>query len=145
VRARMGNRVPFCPECRFEYVPGVKRCPDCGVALVEGLAAEQAAPTSQEYREAELCIVTGAIHARLLQDTLASQGIPSRLQSAWPFDTPYSVFHPPSVIGGGYDAVMKVIVRESDLRKACLIYADFEGKAADRTTAEPKRRRKRTV
>jgi len=27
--------VPFCPQCRFEYVRGIATCPDCGVALVE--------------------------------------------------------------------------------------------------------------
>jgi hypothetical protein len=27
----------FCPQCRAEYVPGVTRCVDCGVALVEAL------------------------------------------------------------------------------------------------------------
>ncbi|GAW91003.1 DUF2007 domain-containing protein [Calderihabitans maritimus] len=30
----------FCPKCKYEYVEGVKECPDCQVALVEELPPE---------------------------------------------------------------------------------------------------------
>jgi hypothetical protein len=32
----------FCPKCRYEYVPGVYTCSDCGVNLVEKLPEEPA-------------------------------------------------------------------------------------------------------
>lgn len=31
----------FCPKCKYEYVEGVKECPDCNVALVEELAEDE--------------------------------------------------------------------------------------------------------
>ena len=31
----------FCPQCRYEYKPGVNRCPDCDVELVSSLPPEE--------------------------------------------------------------------------------------------------------
>ncbi len=30
----------FCPNCRYEYLPGVTTCPDCGATLVYKLPPE---------------------------------------------------------------------------------------------------------
>ena len=30
--------MPFCPECKYEYVPGITECPDCGRKLVHEAA-----------------------------------------------------------------------------------------------------------
>ena len=39
----------YCPQCHAEYVPGVTRCDDCDVGLVEVLpAAERARRASTE-------------------------------------------------------------------------------------------------
>jgi len=35
--------MPFCPECKCEYVPGITTCPDCGVKLVEKQPQEKQA------------------------------------------------------------------------------------------------------
>jgi len=29
--------MPFCPNCTYEYVEGIKECPDCGTTLVDEL------------------------------------------------------------------------------------------------------------
>jgi uroporphyrinogen decarboxylase len=118
--------MPFCPNCRFEYLAGVERCPDCGVALVESLPP---APPSPEagFVQVELCTIAGEINARLLQDLLASQGIPSRMQSSWPFD-PTGLLRPPAPLGGGMDAATRIIVNKRDLTRAQVILQDFEGR-----------------
>lgn len=32
--------MPFCPKCRYEYIPGKTSCPDCDVELVDKLPEE---------------------------------------------------------------------------------------------------------
>jgi hypothetical protein len=29
--------MPFCPNCTYEYIEGIKKCPDCGTPLVKEL------------------------------------------------------------------------------------------------------------
>lgn len=36
----------FCPKCRYEYIQGVYRCPDCAVDLVNRLPDEIEEPVS---------------------------------------------------------------------------------------------------
>jgi hypothetical protein len=43
----------FCPRCRLEYEPGVTRCSDCRVALVQNL------PDPPEYVEFVTVLTTG--------------------------------------------------------------------------------------
>lgn len=38
--------MPYCPECKYEYVKGIKKCPDCGVELVDELPPEIILPES---------------------------------------------------------------------------------------------------
>jgi rRNA maturation protein Nop10 len=133
--------MPFCPNCRFEYVAGVERCPDCGAALVDSLPPEPTPSPPQHYREAQLCEVIGKIHARLLQEKLESQGIPSRQQFAQPFD--HGIFRAPSVLTGSETELVRIIVREPDLDRARVIYADFESEAPERHRDEPTRGRRR--
>lgn len=68
--------MPFCPKCRFEYLPGETTCPDCYVPLVAELPP--AGPrTEADLEPVLLRVVVGALHAGLLQSELRSQGIPS--------------------------------------------------------------------
>ena len=125
--------MPFCPECRFEYVPEVKRCPECGARLVQDMPAAPPRTAARDTGDQVLLgIVIGEIHAKLVQDALASQGIPSRLQSGWPFDSLLGTVHaPPPPIGGSSGASYAIFVNRSDLPRALVIYDDFEQRGAD--------------
>ena len=113
----------FCPQCRFEYTASVSRCPDCGAELVDSLPAEEPAAQS-DFAEVELCVVPDELHARLLQNALASQGIPCRVQSPWPFEIPLGITGLP--FGEGLDASVRIMVSRSDLARARVVYEDFE-------------------
>jgi hypothetical protein len=119
--------MPFCPKCRFEYVPGAAACPDCGAALVDSLP-EAEAPLPHDFTQVELCVVEGEIHAKLVQNALASQGIPSRIDSPWPFHTPLSATGLPFPFGGGFNADIRIMVNRSDLDRARAVYRDFESR-----------------
>ncbi|MEO0216394.1 MAG: hypothetical protein ABIL70_01160 [candidate division WOR-3 bacterium] len=41
----------FCPVCKAEYRPGITRCADCGVELVEKLTAEKIGQTGEQDRK----------------------------------------------------------------------------------------------
>ncbi len=118
--------MPFCPMCKYEYVASVEKCPDCGAALVVELPVEQP-PREEDFTLVVLGEVGGEIHAKLLQDVLASKGIPSCLQSGWPYDTLYGL-NPPFPLGGGTKSPLKIMVNRRDLLKAQIIYRDFEQK-----------------
>ncbi len=75
--------MPFCPNCRFEYLSHVKACPDCGAALVARLPEEAEAPPYAQgpgYEQALLGVAEGEVHAQLVQSALQEAGIPSRQQ-----------------------------------------------------------------
>ena len=45
--------MPWCPNCRLEYVEGIKICPDCKTALVDSLKdAEEISHLEDELNEA---------------------------------------------------------------------------------------------
>jgi hypothetical protein len=46
----------FCPNCKYEYKPGVATCPDCGTDLVYKLAPEQ--PNHLKKTEPQDALVT---------------------------------------------------------------------------------------
>jgi len=121
--------MPFCPGCRFEYLPGLSHCPECGAELVATLPTALESSTGADFTQVELCTVTGEIHARLIQNILASANIPSRLVMAWPFDGA-SPLSPPWPFGGGFDTAVRILVNQSDLARAKAIYEDFEDSEA---------------
>jgi len=78
--------MPYCPECRFEYRPGVDRCPDCGEALLEG------SPPAPEHQSLPppgtelvlLCPVADPTEAEIVRSALAEAGITALIRRHGP-------------------------------------------------------------
>jgi hypothetical protein len=78
----------------------------------------------EALEEVVLCTVIGEIHARLLLDALATQGIPARAASAWPFDG--DLLRVPAPLGSYASARMRIYVFRRDLARARQVWEDFE-------------------
>ncbi len=112
--------MPFCPNCEFEYRGGIRSCPDCGADLVAHLpSAESAARRREEMRQVPLCTVAGEIHAKLVQDTLAAQGIPCRTEGC-------GLRHDLGTPTVGGDEPIQIFVLQRDLARARSVFEDFE-------------------
>ncbi len=70
--------MPYCPQCRFEYKEGVKKCPDCGASLVD--KSEEEEPT-QAMEYVPLRTLPSRLYAQMVQEALQKEGIPSLIKS----------------------------------------------------------------
>ena len=68
--------MPFCPNCRTEYVGDAKQCSDCGAELTDWLPAGTAVSDFQAAQAAELCQVEDQLQADLIEVQLRAAGIP---------------------------------------------------------------------
>ncbi len=120
--------MPACPKCGTEYRPGVRRCADCGSMLVEGSLEDQKPRPSDEkgYEQVVLCVVEGEIHARMLQNMLAKERIPSRVQvggDEFGVTLPLGQLFP-----GGATTLTRVWVNKRDLARAQAVREAYEGR-----------------
>jgi len=113
--------VPFCPKCRFEYLPAVRRCPDCGSALVAELPPEQEVEERQ-LDDVVLCTTSGEVEATLLRARLTGEGIPTRAQIAGVLPLVGAPEIPPSA------QPVKVFVLRKDLERARAVWREFGGR-----------------
>ncbi len=71
--------MPFCPNCRSEYAPGVTACADCGARLIdtppEGWSATPRTP--EDMRPAEVVEAENMVEIDLIESQLRAAGIPS--------------------------------------------------------------------
>ena len=108
----------FCPVCESEYEPGVTRCAEHGVELVERLSPETARDAS-EARFVPLHNVGSPAEAEMVQDILTQNGIRAAVQSGGSdaFSPLLSTTAPGAI----------VLVDERDLDRATEIYNSFFG------------------
>lgn len=67
--------MPFCPQCKAEYVEGIEKCTDCDVALVPELPKGP----EHEYENEGMVGVFGAgneFEASIMKGILEEAGIP---------------------------------------------------------------------
>jgi len=68
--------MPFCPECKYEYVEGVKKCADCGAELVAELPEE----VHPEGKWVLLHSFSGPVFAEMVKEALEQNNIPCLMQ-----------------------------------------------------------------
>ena len=108
----------FCPVCESEYEPGVTRCAEHDVELVERLSPETAHDLS-EARFVPLHNIGSPAEAEMIHDLLQQNGIRSAVQSGGSdaFSPLLSTTAPGAL----------VLVDERDLDRATELYNSFFG------------------
>jgi hypothetical protein len=70
----------FCPNCKYEYKPEIKKCPDCGADLVEKL--EESKPVVEKKQKLVLlCTTQNLVYADFLKKTLEKNDIPCLIKN----------------------------------------------------------------
>lgn len=66
--------MPWCPDCRYEYLEGVETCPDCGTRLVVGLTPEPSPTEGPNHELVSVFHTYDPNEARLIQTHLTGAG-----------------------------------------------------------------------
>jgi hypothetical protein len=113
--------MPFCPNCRYEYVGGAQECPDCGAKLVEALPQEHV-DKIDDVRIVTVGVFPSQIQADMARIRLEAEGIEAAAIMSNPTWRTPGVFVPP--ISPGF----RVQVREEDAARAAEILREDEEK-----------------
>lgn len=106
----------FCPQCRYEYLPEISKCPDCGVWLVRELPVDPKPQPTEELDDTPLEVVYSSFEYSRIQIAAAileEAGIPHLLN-----DQPmHGILRAPVP---GKDP-FELIVRADDLEEAAQV------------------------
>ena len=69
--------MPYCPKCKTEYNPGIEKCSDCDLPLVEKLPEESPEETPGEIKYKLLRNLPSRLYAEMLKESLLNSGIVS--------------------------------------------------------------------
>lgn len=74
--------MPICPICKYDYTNGETECIDCGVALIDELPTEPAIDLDDpDVRFAPFRNYPSRLHAEIVREALANEGIPALIKS----------------------------------------------------------------
>ncbi len=109
--------MPFCPECRSEYLEGTETCEDCGVDLVAQLV--EPGPDARDGALVEVWYTHGEMDAQLIRSLLESNGISSMFSGE-----SLRLTHGFTIDGL---AEVRILVREADAPRAREIIGSMDG------------------
>lgn len=106
----------FCPNCKCEYVKGIKICPDCNIALVDKLSSEASKKDEKTYELVKIFTSTNPGTLALAKSILDGEGIKYYVNNEF-MQTVYGV-------GSGFPA--EIIVRDCDSKNASELLSDLK-------------------
>lgn len=65
--------MPICPNCLYEYLPGVKICPDCGAELVDQLEQTDWVVVYTSDKEYEIQMLKDSLESADIRVNVLSQ------------------------------------------------------------------------
>ncbi|MHB8579777.1 MAG: putative signal transducing protein [Ignavibacteriaceae bacterium] len=112
--------MPVCPNCSYEYIEGVKICPDCGINLID----EKSFVKPEEWTEQNWEVVFTSdleYEAEMMKDNLEGAGIHSEIlsQADRSFPAP------------GDLSVVKLFVPKKDVQAALNFIEQFKNRPDD--------------